>query len=69
MLLSAKIDNDNGTINWRRRAKLCVVLSKIGGMTKRQTLAQLKKNPTMTKLVTQYWDKVGKKRKNANKTR
>ena len=57
-MIGIKCDNDNGTINWRNRAKIAVLVNLMCNGTKRALLAQVKDNPRFAKLVGAEWDRV-----------
>ena len=57
-LVELKCDNKDGTINWRRRAKIAVLVHMMCKGTKKALLSQIKSDPKFKKLVSTEWDRV-----------
>jgi hypothetical protein len=57
-LISMKCDNDDGTINWDRRARILAFCSRLANISLEDTLEQLGDNPEFASKVEEYWDEL-----------
>lgn len=61
-MLEMNCDNKDGTINWKRRARIIVLCHQLAGGTKRKLMSDLKSNPRLARLASIEWDRARKTR-------
>lgn len=61
---SLKVDNDDGTINWDRRAKIIAILGRLGDMSLEETLNVATNAPDhVREHVKKIWEDLDRKHK------